>query len=137
MRIRPVICLVRLVYSLEFLHLHAPCGVLVRREHFPLAPSRPHAHGNQLNHPRQAAPHLVMNPNLPRQRSNRRIHHRRKAEPPVDLQQVKNRLLEWSDQAAITLRTRADDFTETTKSTFSQLGAQLNKVTGYEEIEIP
>ncbi len=59
-----------------------------------------------------------------------------KAEAPVDLQQVKNRLLEWSDQAAITLRTRADDFTETTKSTFSQLGAQLNKVTGYEEIEI-
>ncbi|PBK97468.1 hypothetical protein ARMGADRAFT_987176 [Armillaria gallica] len=59
-----------------------------------------------------------------------------KAEPPVDLQQVKNRLLEWSDQAAITLRTRADDFTETTKSTFSQLGAQLNKVTGYEEIEV-
>ncbi|KAK0187870.1 Mdm33 family-domain-containing protein [Armillaria mellea] len=56
-------------------------------------------------------------------------------DPPIDLQQVKNRLLEWSDQAAITLRTRADDFTETTRSTFSQLGAQLNKVTGYEEIE--
>ncbi|KAK0487636.1 Mdm33 family-domain-containing protein [Armillaria novae-zelandiae] len=59
-----------------------------------------------------------------------------KAEPPIDLQQVKNRLVEWSDQAAITLRTKADDFTETTKSTFSQLGAQLNKVTGYEEIEV-
>ncbi|KAK0201987.1 Mdm33 family-domain-containing protein [Desarmillaria ectypa] len=59
-----------------------------------------------------------------------------KAEPSIDLQQVKNRLFEWSDHAAIMLRTRADDFTETTKSTFSQLGAQLNKATGYEEIEV-
>ncbi|KAF5362962.1 hypothetical protein D9758_007116 [Tetrapyrgos nigripes] len=40
-----------------------------------------------------------------------------------------------SDEAAIKFRQSADDFTASTKITFSQLGAQLNKVTGYEEIE--
>lgn len=52
-----------------------------------------------------------------------------------DLEVVKQRIREWTDQAAITLRERADDFTVQTKSTFSQLGAHLNKMTGYEEIE--
>jgi len=48
---------------------------------------------------------------------------------------LKQRIREWSDQAAITVRTRADDFSATTKTTFSQLGTHLNRVTGYEEIE--
>ncbi|KAF8895294.1 Mdm33 family-domain-containing protein [Infundibulicybe gibba] len=48
---------------------------------------------------------------------------------------MKQRLREWSDRAAITFRTRADEFTANTKKTFSQLGSQLNQVTGYEEIE--
>lgn len=42
---------------------------------------------------------------------------------------------QWTDKTAITVRSRADEFTSTTKSTLSQLGLQLNKVTGYEEIE--
>lgn len=56
--------------------------------------------------------------------------------PPYDLTVVKQRLREWSDQAAITVRTRADEFTTTTKTTLSQLGLHLNKATGYEEIEL-
>ena len=48
---------------------------------------------------------------------------------------VKQRIREWSEQAAIVLRNRADGFTATTKTTFSQLGSELNRVTGYEEIE--
>lgn len=52
-----------------------------------------------------------------------------------DLQLVKKRVREWSEQAMIALRNRADDFTAHTKTTFSQLGLQLNRVTGYEEIE--
>ena len=58
------------------------------------------------------------------------------SEPPRNnLDELKTRLLELSNTTALKLRTRADDFTETTRTTFSQLGAQLNKVTGYGEIE--
>ncbi|KAJ3516596.1 hypothetical protein NLJ89_g1027 [Agrocybe chaxingu] len=52
-----------------------------------------------------------------------------------DLDLVKNRIREWTEQATIAIRNRADDFTANTKTTFSQLGAHLNKVTGYEDIE--
>lgn len=48
---------------------------------------------------------------------------------------VKQRVREWAEQGAIVLRNRADGFTATTKATFSQLGSELNRVTGYEEIE--
>ncbi|KAF8635919.1 hypothetical protein AX15_000096 [Amanita polypyramis BW_CC] len=48
---------------------------------------------------------------------------------------IKQRLRGWSEQTAIVIRNRADDFTTRSKTTFSQLGAYLNKVTGYEEIE--
>lgn len=52
-----------------------------------------------------------------------------------DLELVKQRLREWTNQAALTVRIRADDFTANTKTTFLQLGSQLNKMTGYEVIE--
>lgn len=52
-----------------------------------------------------------------------------------DLKIVKARIREWTEQATISLRNRADDFTAKSKTTFSQLGNQLNKLTGYEEIE--
>ncbi|KAJ7242821.1 Mdm33 family-domain-containing protein [Mycena haematopus] len=42
---------------------------------------------------------------------------------------------QWTDKSAIAVRTRADEFTSNTKSTLSQLGLHLNKMTGYEEIE--
>jgi len=48
---------------------------------------------------------------------------------------LKERVRQWAEQGTITLRNRADDFTARSKTTFSQLGAHLNKVTGYEEIE--
>lgn len=52
-----------------------------------------------------------------------------------DLEMVRARIREWTEEATITLRNRADDFTAKSKTTLSQLGIQLNKVTGYEEIE--
>ena len=55
--------------------------------------------------------------------------------PTYNLDFVKQRLREWSGQTAITIRNRADDFTANTKTTLSQLGLHLNKVTGYEDIE--
>jgi sensitive to high expression protein 9 len=42
---------------------------------------------------------------------------------------------QWTDETAVAVRTRADEFTSTTKTTLSQLGFHLNKMTGYEEIE--
>ena len=55
---------------------------------------------------------------------------------PNQLDLVKQRLRSWTEQAAITLRVKADDFTASTKTTFSQLGSELNRVTGYDEIEV-
>lgn len=55
---------------------------------------------------------------------------------PYDLDLVKQRIRDWTDQAAITFRERADGFTAQTKTRFSQLGAELNRMTGYEEIEV-
>lgn len=54
---------------------------------------------------------------------------------PYDLELVKQRIREWTDQAAVTFRERADGFTNQTKTKFSRLGAEMSKVTGYEEIE--
>ncbi|KAJ7505543.1 Mdm33 family-domain-containing protein [Mycena galericulata] len=49
--------------------------------------------------------------------------------------ELKDRLRQWTDNTALTVRTRADEFTSTTKTTLSQLGFHLNRMTGYEEIE--
>lgn len=64
------------------------------------------------------------------QQSNTQLH----TANQLDL--VKKRLRSWTEQAAIVLRVKADDFTASTKTTFSQLGSELNRVTGYDEIEI-
>jgi sensitive to high expression protein 9 len=53
-----------------------------------------------------------------------------------DIDLVKQRIRSWTEQAAIALRNKADDFTASSKVTFSQLGSELNRVTGYEEIEV-
>lgn len=53
----------------------------------------------------------------------------------VTLAAATDRLRAWSAHAAVAARARADDWTAATKTTFSQLGAHLNKATGYEEIE--
>ncbi|KAJ2913675.1 hypothetical protein MD484_g6736, partial [Candolleomyces efflorescens] len=55
--------------------------------------------------------------------------------PTLHLDEVKQRIRHWTEHAAVTIRERADEFTARTKTQFSQLGAHLNKVTGYEEIE--
>jgi sensitive to high expression protein 9, mitochondrial len=53
----------------------------------------------------------------------------------LDLDSLRHNLRKWTDGAAINFRQKADDFTGSTKVTFSQLGSNLNKVTGYNEIE--
>ncbi|KAG6887251.1 hypothetical protein C0992_013151 [Termitomyces sp. T32_za158] len=52
-----------------------------------------------------------------------------------DLDAFKQRVLEWRDQAVVSFRNRADEFTAKSKVTFSQLGSELNRVTGYEVID--
>ncbi|KDQ62203.1 hypothetical protein JAAARDRAFT_65992 [Jaapia argillacea MUCL 33604] len=51
------------------------------------------------------------------------------------LAMAKDRLRDWSENAAIVIRKRADEFSASAKTRFSQLGFHLNKVTGYDEIE--
>jgi sensitive to high expression protein 9 len=53
-----------------------------------------------------------------------------------DLEALRIRFRQLSDRSAAAVRRRADDFTAKTASTFSQLGSHLNRVTGYEEIEV-
>ncbi|KAI0947476.1 hypothetical protein AcW1_007696 [Taiwanofungus camphoratus] len=52
------------------------------------------------------------------------------------LANVKERLQGWSERTALLLRQRVDKHTADIASTFSQLGSELNRVTGYEEIEV-
>jgi len=55
--------------------------------------------------------------------------------PVYDLEKLKEQIRHWTENAAVAIRHHADEFTAVTKTRFSELGAQLNKVTGYEEIE--
>ena len=48
----------------------------------------------------------------------------------------KGYLREWSGNGAIAIRKRAEGFTASTETLFSQLGSQLNRATGYEDIEL-
>ncbi|KAJ3813475.1 Mdm33 family-domain-containing protein, partial [Lentinula aff. lateritia] len=51
------------------------------------------------------------------------------------LDELKEKLLKWVNDRAFHFRRRADNFTGATKVRLSGLGAELNKVTGYEEID--
>ncbi|KAK7682419.1 hypothetical protein QCA50_014624 [Cerrena zonata] len=51
------------------------------------------------------------------------------------LQNVKKLIREWTDKTSYQVRKQADAYTAKAVKTFSQLGAELNKATGYEEIE--
>ncbi|KAG6831655.1 hypothetical protein H0H87_004605 [Tephrocybe sp. NHM501043] len=53
----------------------------------------------------------------------------------VDFDAFKQRLRGWRDETVVTFRIWADGFTAKSKVTFSQLGSELNRVTGYEVIE--
>jgi sensitive to high expression protein 9 len=48
---------------------------------------------------------------------------------------VRDRLRGWSQQAAGSVKKHAGSLVVAAQSTMSQLGSQLNKMTGYEEIE--
>jgi len=49
---------------------------------------------------------------------------------------VKDALRLWAETGALTIRGRADDYSARAAKTFAQLGKELNKVTGYGDIEI-
>jgi len=49
---------------------------------------------------------------------------------------VKTYLRNWSGNTAVAVRKRAEGFTAATEVIFSQLGSQLNRATGYEDIEL-
>ncbi|KAI0712237.1 Mdm33 family-domain-containing protein [Earliella scabrosa] len=51
------------------------------------------------------------------------------------LDEVKARVKEWSHDAVQSMRQRGDEFTARVARTFAQLGSELNRVTGYGEIE--
>ncbi|KAI5117245.1 hypothetical protein M0805_001563 [Coniferiporia weirii] len=53
----------------------------------------------------------------------------------VDVAAMKRRVYEWTMKNATRLRLRMDDFSETARIAFAQLGGRLNEVTGYREIE--
>ncbi|KAF9267577.1 hypothetical protein L218DRAFT_995810 [Marasmius fiardii PR-910] len=53
----------------------------------------------------------------------------------LDLESLRNNVRKWTDEAVINFRKKADDFTGSTKTTFSRVGVELNKLTGYDEIE--
>lgn len=59
----------------------------------------------------------------------------RKELSQYDLDVIKRCIRDRMNQTAITLRQRADGLTAETKTKFLKLGAELNKVSGYEEIE--
>lgn len=49
---------------------------------------------------------------------------------------AKERLRGWSERTASQLRQQIDQYTASLAVTFSQLGKEINKVTGYGEIEV-
>ena len=53
----------------------------------------------------------------------------------LDVDGFKGKLREWSENAIIAARERADRYTASAIKSFAQLGRELNKVTGYGEIE--
>lgn len=61
------------------------------------------------------------------------------SQPPltkvIDVDEVKERLRTWSEGAALVVRDRADRYTTVAVKSFAELGRELNKVTGYGEIE--
>ena len=48
---------------------------------------------------------------------------------------MKEKLRIWAEDTAVALRGRADQYTCAAIKTFAQVGRELNKVTGYQEIE--
>ncbi|KAI0072026.1 hypothetical protein K474DRAFT_1580203, partial [Panus rudis PR-1116 ss-1] len=54
---------------------------------------------------------------------------------PIPVDQVKQIIQEWTEKTSSTIRQQADTYTVRVAKTFSKLGSELNKVTGYEAIE--
>ncbi|KAF7768114.1 hypothetical protein Agabi119p4_7357 [Agaricus bisporus var. burnettii] len=95
----------------------------------------------------EAASHTTVTPNSPPSSQASSTHDSRTTPPgeqaewkknlsSYDLDLVKSRIRDWTEQAAVTFRDRADELTNHTKTRFSQLGGELSKATGYEEIEV-
>ncbi|KAH8104500.1 Mdm33 family-domain-containing protein [Cristinia sonorae] len=52
------------------------------------------------------------------------------------IEEFKQILKDWTERTSTVIRRRADDYTARAASTFAQLGSELNKVTGYGEIDL-
>ncbi|THH31185.1 hypothetical protein EUX98_g3010 [Antrodiella citrinella] len=52
------------------------------------------------------------------------------------VEDFKQLLKDWTERTFIGIRHRADDYTAQAATTFAQLGSELNKVTGYGEIDL-
>lgn len=55
--------------------------------------------------------------------------------PKTPVEKLRETLLQWGNHRASQFRRKADDFSGVTRARLSGLGAELNKVTGYEEID--
>lgn len=55
--------------------------------------------------------------------------------PKTPVEKLRESLLQWGNDRASQFRRKADDFSGVTRARLSGLGAELNKVTGYEEID--
>lgn len=53
----------------------------------------------------------------------------------AQIKELRSQLASWTTQASLVARQRADDLTLLTKTRLSQLGRNLNQMTGYEEID--
>ncbi|TCD62303.1 sensitivity to high expression protein she9, partial [Steccherinum ochraceum] len=52
------------------------------------------------------------------------------------VEELKQMLKDWTERTSIMIRQRADGYTAHAAATFAQLGKELNKVTGYGDIEV-
>ncbi|KAG5728616.1 hypothetical protein E4T56_gene1980 [Termitomyces sp. T112] len=89
---------------------------------------------NELNTPEIASPSNLPSPER-QQKILDEILDKKSSPFQEDLDAFTQRVREWRDQALVSFRNRADEFTAKSKVTFSQLGSELNRVTGYEVID--
>lgn len=85
--------------------------------------------------PESDTPHSALPGDLPSSSSSHTNPTPHKEASKFAVHDVKQRVHEWSNDATVSFRSKADAWTDSTKVVFSKLGAELNKVTGYEAIE--
>ncbi|KAG6837617.1 hypothetical protein H0H93_006138 [Arthromyces matolae] len=119
---------------------HFSSTLLRRNSSIPAKPSAEQNDPNSLNTP-ETASSSTSTSSLPDLEEPRPVKDTSQTQLPAlsplheHLDEFKRRMRVWRDQAAVTFRNQADEFTAKSKKSFSQLGAELNKMTGYELID--